>query len=78
MYKNLAHEMKQRKVSQLMLSNLLDIRPATVSDKINGNSKFYFDEALRVKKVFFDNLDIEYLFKTDECEDELFSPEYYK
>ena len=66
MYRNLIESMKKHKVSQTQIADLLDVRQATVSDKINGYSKFYFDEALKIKKVFFPSYEIEFLFASDE------------
>lgn len=64
MYSNLIESMKVNKVSQTQIADLLNLRQATVSDKINGNSKFYFDEALKIKKVFFPSYELEFLFHT--------------
>lgn len=57
MYENLLNVMKRKKVTALQIANLLECRPATVSDKLNGTVKcgFYFTEAQKIKKVFFKN-----------------------
>ncbi|MGE1061831.1 hypothetical protein NXG27_04205 [Megasphaera paucivorans] len=62
MYQNLIKEMANKHIVQSQISDLLEIRPATVSDKIQGKSRFYFDEAMKIKKVFFPAFDMEYLF----------------
>lgn len=62
MYLNLKHELRSCQITQAQISELLGVREATVSDKINGKSRFTVDEALRVKKTFFPKYDLEYLF----------------
>ncbi|WP_368346600.1 helix-turn-helix transcriptional regulator [Peptostreptococcus anaerobius] len=62
MYFNLKQELKNCQITQGQISELLGVREATVSDKINGRSRFTVDEALRVKKTFFPKYDFEYLF----------------
>lgn len=66
MYKNLLKFMKQKNITATQIAELLEVRIATVSDKINGKSRFYFEEALKIKKVFFPEYEIEYLFELDE------------
>lgn len=65
MYANLLNAMKQKKVTALQIANLLECRPATVSDKLNGTVKcgFYFAEAQKIKKVFFQEYDYDFLFE---------------
>lgn len=65
MYKNLLNVMKQRNITATQIAELLEVRIATVSDKVNGKSRFYFDEAIKIKKVFFPEYEIEYLFEFD-------------
>ncbi|KGF11526.1 DNA-binding protein [Peptostreptococcus sp. MV1] len=62
MYFNLKQELKASQITQNQLSELLGVRGATISDKINGKSKFTVDEAFRIKKAFFPKYDLEYLF----------------
>lgn len=66
MYKNLEKEMKSRGIKREQLVDLLEIAYNTVSGRINGDTRFYLDEALKVKKVFFPELEIEYLFNFSE------------
>lgn len=69
MYENLVEVMKQKKITALQIANLLECRPATVSDKINGVVKcgFYFNEAQKIKKVFFSEYDYDFLFEQSDC-----------
>lgn len=62
MYYNLVFEMKKNKIAQSQISDLLGVRQATVSDKLSGKSRFYFDEAYKIKSEFFPHTEIEYLF----------------
>lgn len=64
MYNNLIKVMKVKGVTGVQIANLLDCRQATISDKLNGvvASGFTFDEAYKIKNVFFPEYDYEYLF----------------
>ncbi|MEC0092856.1 helix-turn-helix domain-containing protein [Paenibacillus macquariensis] len=66
MYENLRAEMKRKKVLISDLATALGTRRATVSDKINGKSRFYYDEASGIKKIFFPDCEIEYLFSSSD------------
>ena len=68
MYQNLKMVMSRKKITIKQLAELLNSREATVSDKINGNvgCGFYFDEALRIKNVFFGEYNLEWLFEKEE------------
>ena len=63
MYNNLLVSMKSKSITLTQLSELLEVRLATISDKVNGKTRFYFDEAIKIKKVFFPEYEIEYLFE---------------
>lgn len=65
-YRNLEAEMKRINIKRRDLANILHIRYATVSDKLNGKSSFTFDETFIIKKEFFPKLSLEYLFICDE------------
>ena len=66
MYKNLSNAMKSKGITQNQIAELLEVRVATVSDKMTGKSRYYFEEAIKIKKVFFPEYEIEYLFDFDE------------
>ena len=57
---------KSAEITKKDIAKLLRVRYATVLDKMNGKYRFYYDEALTIKKAFFPNLDIEYLFDSEE------------
>ena len=67
MYSNLLSLMKNKKITISQLANLLNVRSATASDKLKGVVKlgFSIDEALTIKKVFFPEYEVDFLFKVD-------------
>ena len=48
---NLINEKKNKKITSKQIANLLNTREATISDKLNGKSRFSFDEAITIQKV---------------------------
>lgn len=62
MYKNLIKAMEDNHVTRQQLADLLGVAYNTISDRLNGKTKFLFWEASRIRKCFFPALDIEYLF----------------
>lgn len=65
MLKNFNDIRKEKKVSLVDLTDLLEVRYQTVADKINGISDFKFGEALLIKNKYFPEYDIEYLFEKE-------------
>lgn len=61
-YKNLRAEMARNGVTIKQIAESLGVRFATVSDKLNGRSRFFCDEVIHIKRKFFPNHSIEYLF----------------
>ena len=68
MYYNLVATMKRKKITTGQIAELLNCRIATVSDKINGKREcgFYFEEAERIKNVFFNEFEIGWLFARED------------
>lgn len=66
MYRNLRAEMARSNVTIRDLATRLGMRYATLSDKINGHFRFYYDEALQIKNEFFPDCELEYLFERQE------------
>ncbi|UYL93758.1 XRE family transcriptional regulator [Parageobacillus phage vB_PtoS_NIIg3.2] len=64
-YKNLAAEMARKGITKKDLARSLNMRYPTIVDKTNGKSRFYLDEAIKIKDMFFPDLDLEYLFESD-------------
>lgn len=66
LYTNLSVEMEKRGVTISTISRALNMRRSTVSDKLHGNFRIYYDEAKKIKNEFFSDCDMEYLFSTEE------------
>ncbi len=64
MYKNLIKLMEEKGVTYKQLSEVFDCKYQTMSDKIKGVTQIglTYDEATKIKKVFFPEYDAEYLF----------------
>lgn len=63
MYKNLEAEMVRKDITRKDLAELLNVRYATIVDKLKGRSSFTLDEAFKIRDEFFQNFSIEYLFE---------------
>jgi len=63
MYPNLRAEMAREGIMITDLALHLNLRYATVRDKINGKFRFYYNEALEIKTAFFPKHSLEYLFE---------------
>lgn len=65
MYYNLIKVMKEKKITYSQIAELLKCQLRTVSDKANGEVEagFSIDEAIIIKKVFFPEYDIFFLFE---------------
>ena len=62
MYENLRVEMFKKNISKKELSSLLGIHENTVGNKISMGS-FSIEEVFKIKKRYFPEFDLEYLFK---------------
>jgi plasmid maintenance system antidote protein VapI len=65
MHRNLRAEMAREGITMVDIADYLNLRYATVNEKVNGKYRFYYDEALKIKKRFFPNQSLEYLFEND-------------
>ncbi|RED54768.1 XRE family transcriptional regulator [Cohnella lupini] len=63
MYPNLAAEMARKKLKQQDIAVVLNVRSATVSNKLTGKSPLLIDEAFGIQSSLFPDLSLEYLFK---------------
>lgn len=63
MYRNLEAELARKAIKKKELAELLDVRQATIYDKINGKFPFTLDEAVAIRNNFFEEMNVEYLFK---------------
>ncbi|PTY76207.1 DNA-binding protein [Heyndrickxia sporothermodurans] len=66
MHRNLRAEMAREGITMVDIADYLKVRYATINDKVNGKYDFSYTEALKIKRHFFPNLNIEYLFENDE------------
>lgn len=62
MLENLEKARKEKNVTLADMADAIHVRYQTVSDKINGESDFKFNEALLIQKKFFPEYDLIYLF----------------
>ena len=63
-YSNLIGEMAKRHITKEDISKLLGIHRNSVSNKLNGKSKFTVQEAFEIQRALFNDLSISYLFDT--------------
>lgn len=66
MFPNLRAEMARYGIRAIDLSPVLKVTSDSVSNKLNGKSEFTRSEIFKIKKTFFPNLTLEYLFTTKE------------
>lgn len=64
-YKNLEAQMIIKGVTRKDLADFLQVRYATISDKLRGKSSFTLDEAISIKRKFFPKCNLENLFYVD-------------
>jgi DNA-binding XRE family transcriptional regulator len=69
MLRNLYAEMVRVGVSREELADEIGVNYNTIGMKINGKSKFYLDEAIRIRDKFFPECKLEYLYKRFEEEE---------
>lgn len=62
MYKNLKREMKLANIKIKDFARCLNVRYATVQEKLSGKYPFKLDEAMKIKESYFPDMSIEYLF----------------
>lgn len=66
MYRNLEAEMVRHDINRKDIAKFLNLRYATIVQKLNGTYPFKLNEAMLIKKEFFPNLTMEYLFHAEE------------
>lgn len=60
--KNIEEVRKNKDVTLVDIADLLGVGYRTVRDKIDGVSDFKFGETVAIKKAFFPEYELEYLF----------------
>ena len=63
---NLKGEMAKRSVKVEDIANVLQIHRNSASNKINGDTSFSIDEAVKDKEAFFPELSLKFLFEKQE------------
>lgn len=61
--KNIEEIRKSKGVTLVDIADLLGVDYRTVRSKINGATDFSFGEAAAIKKAFFPEYELEYLFR---------------
>lgn len=59
---NIGYIRKEKSITIMDLADCLGIRAQTMTDKLNGTYDFKYSEALKLKKEFFPEYDMEYLY----------------
>lgn len=67
---NLEAEMKRKKISRDDIAKLLGLSYRTIHSRFNGESQWKYSECVKVRDTYFPDLDLSYLFQTDELEKE--------
>lgn len=62
-YSNLKAEMGRCDITAQSISELLGIHRNSVANKLNGQSSFSIEEAIRIKNTFFPEFEYGYLFR---------------
>ena len=65
MYKNLLAEMARKSITKKELAEYLHMRYCTIIDKTNGKYDFKLEEAFEIKREFFPDLSVDYLFEKE-------------
>lgn len=62
MYRNLEAELRRKGITRAMLADALKINIATISEKLTKPGRLKLEEAKKIHKIFFADLEFEYLF----------------
>lgn len=65
-YLILRGEMAKRKVTIENIATLLGIHRNSVANKLDGKSSFSIEQAVLIQKTYFPDLELKYLFATEE------------
>lgn len=65
MYPNLRAEMARRNITSEAMAKALNLNPATMSVKLNRYDRIKLCECYTIKKMFFPDKEISYLFATE-------------
>lgn len=62
MYANLKAEMAKKSITRRQIARTLSLHENTVKNKIAGKSHFSIEESFLLKKTYFPDLTLKYLF----------------
>ena len=65
-YQNLRAEMARNRITIKTMSERLCMNRDTLARKLSGKSPLYLDEAVRIQKAFFEGIEVNDLFATDD------------
>lgn len=65
MYRNLEAEMARAGITRKAIAEHMELRYATLVDKLSGKYPLKLDEAITIKTEFFPSFSLEYLFEKD-------------
>lgn len=68
MLHNLENIRKKQGVTKVELGDLLEVKYQTITEKIEGNSSFKFEEALLIQRTYFPEYELTYLFEKEKQE----------
>ena len=68
-YNNLRAEMARHHLTIQFMAAGLKMNRDTLSRKLSGKSPLYLDEAFKIQRMFFPDLDVSYLFRQDVNDD---------
>jgi len=64
-YPNLEAEMARKGLKRKDLADVLNVRTATIYDKLNGKYPFTLNEAMKIRDNLFPDLTVDYLFSSE-------------
>lgn len=68
MLNNLEKARQDKKVTKVDMADLLGVKYQTITDKIEGETSFKFEEALKIQQAFFPEYDLVFLFSKNQKE----------
>ena len=64
--KNLVIEIAKKNIERNTIAQVLGIHRNSLNNKLSGATQFTVDEAFMIKKVFFPEFDLTYLFSNEQ------------
>ena len=66
MFNNLEGELRKRNITREKMSVDMNMNISTISAKLNNADRFKLAEAFKLRDLYFPNMEIDYLFATEE------------